>query len=85
LLREVIAAAVPPALQVIDSAEATAAQCADRLREAGLLPSETRRIATADRTADRFFATDSIAKFRSLGERFLAQPPADVQLVDLGG
>jgi hypothetical protein len=31
----------------------------------------------------RFFATDSVEKFRRLGERFLAHPIEDVQHVDL--
>jgi hypothetical protein len=31
----------------------------------------------------KFFATDSVEKFRRLGERFLGRPIDDVQHVDL--
>ena len=33
----------------------------------------------------KFFATDSVTKFRQLGTRFLGQPIGEVELVDLGG
>jgi hypothetical protein len=35
------------------------------------------------RTRLKFFATDSVEKFRRLGERFLSHPVQDVQHVDL--
>jgi glutamate racemase len=61
---------------VIDSAEATADQVAEVLNAAAPRP-VTPRV--------RFFATDSVARFRALGSRFLGQPIDSVQLVDLGG
>jgi glutamate racemase len=33
----------------------------------------------------RFYATDSIAKFRALGTRFLGRAIDEVNLIDLGG
>jgi glutamate racemase len=33
----------------------------------------------------RFFATDSVVKFRNLGARFLGSAMGEVELVDLGG
>lgn len=40
---------------------------------------------TEDDVTCRFFATDSIDKFRRLGSMFLGQPVDEVALVDLGG
>jgi glutamate racemase len=80
LLRPMLEAAVAPAIKVIDSAEATASQAARLLAghhgvHAGL--------GAAGRC--RFFATDSVAKFRRLGARFLGSAIGEVELVDLGG
>ncbi len=85
LLRKVIQDAVcklwpgnPP--QIIDSAEATAGEVQRRLHD-------DRPLDASDSTPPppRFYATDSVAKFRELGTRFLGQPIAQVELVDLGG
>ena len=76
LLRAQIERAVPASLRVIDSAEVTAEQVAEVLKAAALRSAPPRV---------HFFATDSVAKFRSLGSRFLGQPIDSVQLVDLGG
>ena len=74
LLRQQIEHTVPD-LRVIDSAEATASQVAAVL---------------VDYVHDgvgqhRFYATDSVDKFRRLGARFLGEEMHGVQLVDLGG
>ena len=81
LLREQIERTVPESLRVIDSAQATAEQVAQTLDGA------LARGATAGNreTKARFFATDSVAKFRVLGSRFLGRPIEEVELVDLGG
>jgi glutamate racemase len=80
LLRPMMEAAVAPAIRVIDSAQATASQAAQLL--AG------HRGSTVDRGTSRkcrFFATDSVSKFRRLGARFLGSAIDEVELVDLGG
>jgi glutamate racemase len=80
LLRPLMEAAVAPAIRVIDSAQATASQAAKLL--AG------HRGLTVDRSTSgrcRFFATDSVSKFRRLGARFLGSAIDEVELVDLGG
>ncbi|HVW77783.1 MAG TPA: glutamate racemase [Alloacidobacterium sp.] len=64
-----------PALRVIDSAEVTATQVARALPEHAQRGSGHRR----------FYATDSVEKFRRLGTRFLGEPIDAVGLVDLGG
>jgi glutamate racemase len=77
LLRAQIERTVPPSWRVIDSAEVTAKQVADAL---GIQPAID--LVTP---ASRFYATDSVSKFKTLGSRFLGQAIADVELVDLGG
>ncbi len=72
LLRAQIEKAVPEKLKVIDSAEATANQVAARLKVG----------AGASATA-KFFATDSVKKFRALGSRFLGREIEGVELVEL--
>jgi len=74
LLRAQIECTVP-ALRVIDSAEVTAKQVAAALGEQAHNGYGTRR----------FYATDSVNKFRSLGTRFLGEAIDGVSLVDLGG
>jgi glutamate racemase len=76
LLRAQIERAVPPTVRVIDSAEVTAEQVAQTLSARPPQPVSPRT---------RFFATDSVTKFRALGSRFLGQPIDGVELVDLGG
>jgi glutamate racemase len=80
LLRPMLEAAVAPAIKVIDSAEATASQAARLL--AGHRGIFGARVAAG---RCRFFATDSVAKFRRLGARFLGSVIDEVELVDLGG
>lgn len=76
LLRAQIERRLPPEIKVIDSAETTAEQVAAALHDTP---------ATGPNPQRRFYATDSVSKFRSLGTRFLGHPIQDVQLIDLGG
>ena len=78
LLRRSIEAALPAGIRVIDSAEATADKVAQSLGKPALLTG-------APTGRRRFFATDSIAKFRNLGASFLGAPIDKVELVDLDG
>jgi glutamate racemase len=81
LIRSLIEQAVPPGMQVIDSAESTA-EAALRLINGRTGAPE------ADESPDpliRCFATDSVDKFQRLGSRFLERPVGEVELVDLGG
>jgi glutamate racemase len=76
LLRPLFAELVPPTIRIVDSAESIAS------RVAAGFPA-----AAAQNSASEcsFFATDSVNKFRALGERFLGRTIPSVQLVDLGG
>jgi glutamate racemase len=80
LLRPLMEAAVSPALRVIDSAHATASQAARLLAGHNGWTGER-----GPSCRCRFFATDSVAKFRRLGARFLGSAIDQVELVDLGG
>ena len=82
LLKPLLHRVAPPHVRIVDSAESTARAVASHLRQ--LLPSPP-----ADTTERRavprlkFFATDSVEKFRRLGQRFLGHAIEDVQHVDL--
>ena len=66
----------------MDSAESTAQVVAERLQELRRGPVN---FAAKDvpQVRMKFFATDSIEKFRRLGKRFLSHPIEDVYHVDL--
>jgi glutamate racemase len=78
LLRVNIERAVPDKIRVIDSADVTAEQVAAanprlKIETPGCQPTRL------------FYATDSVSKFRRLGEKFLGTPIDGVELIDLGG
>jgi glutamate racemase len=82
LLKPLLHRVAPAHVTIVDSAESTAQAVAAHLRE--LLP-ETSAPSPEPRTTPRlkFFATDSVDKFRRLGQRFLGHAIEDVQHVDL--
>jgi glutamate racemase len=82
LLKPLLHRVAPGHVSIVDSAESTAHAVARHLRE--LLPQAPTHPAE-ERALPRlkFFATDSVDKFRRLGERFLGHPIEDVQHVDL--
>jgi glutamate racemase len=75
LLKSVLARVAPAHVTIVDSAESTAQVVADQLQNTTTAPSSKPTI--------RFFATDSVEKFKRLGSRFLGEPIDDVQHVDL--
>ncbi len=81
LLKPVLGRVAPPHVTIVDSAESTARAVAERLRLTPIhtATEEERR----NRPRLRFFATDSVEKFRRLGARFLGHPVDGVQHVDL--
>lgn len=80
LLKPLLRRVAPAHVSIVDSAESTARAVAAEVER--LVPSqageERRRVPRL-----RFFATDSVEKFRRLGQRFLGHPIEDVQHVDL--
>ena len=81
LLKPLLRRLVPERVTIVDSAESTAQVVAEQLRIAPLKTSaeDERR----DLPRLKFFATDSVEKFRRLGTRFLGLPIEDIQHVDL--
>jgi len=80
LLKTLLRRVAPAHVNIVDSAESTARVVAERLQK--ILPAA----AAEERRAVpriRFFATDSVEKFRRLGERFLGRAIEDVRHVDL--
>jgi glutamate racemase len=85
LLRPQIERAVPSSIRVIDSADATAAQVEQALALPASPENASASAPGAPPASRRFYATDSVAKFRRLGAAFLGQPMDAVDLIDLGG
>jgi len=75
LLRPLLAGVTGSTVQLVDSAEATAAQTGTLLARLGLLnPGNVP-------PAHQFFVTDVPQRFRAVGERFLGQPLAAIEVV----
>jgi glutamate racemase len=81
LLRAPLRRAAPPHVSIVDSAESTARVVAGQLQRL-LAPGAAREERRA-LPRIKFFATDSVEKFRRLGERFLGHPIENVEHVDL--
>jgi glutamate racemase len=82
LLKPLLHRIAPAQVKIVDSAESTAHAVASHLQK---LPLRASAVHEERRALPRlkFFATDSVEKFRRLGERFLGHPIDDVQHVDL--
>jgi glutamate racemase len=82
LLKPLLRRVTPPNVTIVDSAESTARVVASHLRE--LLPhSPPEEKESRAHPRLKFFATDSVEKFRRLGQRFLGHSTEDVEHVDL--
>jgi len=81
LLKPLLDRVAPSHVSIVDSAQSTAHAVAGRLQK--LLPPPP--VGEERRAVPRlkFFATDSVEKFRRLGERFLGHSIEEVQHVDL--
>jgi glutamate racemase len=80
LLKPLLRRVAPRHANIVDSAESTAHVVAAHLRE--LLP-PVKSVERRSLPRLKFFATDSVEKFRRLGQRFLGRAIEDVQHVDL--
>jgi glutamate racemase len=81
LIKPLLRRAAPAHVAIVDSAESTAKAVREKLQVQPLTssPDAERRIAPRL----KFFATDSVEKFRRLGAMFLGHAVDDVQHVDL--
>lgn len=78
LLRDAIADYIGPAVRIVDSAEETAVEVRQMLREQGLLRPRGRGAAS-------FFVTDAVQRFLQVGERFYGASVASAVRVVLRG
>jgi glutamate racemase len=81
LLKPLLQRVTPGHVTIVDSAETTARAVAAHLKQLMPPPINAEERRRAPRM--KFFATDSVEKFRRLGERFLGRVIEDVQHVDL--
>jgi glutamate racemase len=81
LLKPLLHRVAPGHVSIVDSAESTARAVASRLQQLVLPEGEAEERRALPRI--KFFATDSVEKFRRLGERFLGRAIEDVGHVDL--
>ena len=73
LVRPLLRRVAPPSVQIVDSAESTANQVAQQVKNC----------ATAKTGTLRCYATDSVEKFRRLGSRFLGREIENIELIDI--
>ncbi|HEX9473509.1 MAG TPA: glutamate racemase [Steroidobacteraceae bacterium] len=83
VLEAVIAAAVGPGMNIVDSAATTAAAVRTELERSGLLRKESTIAVAPERVL--FLATDGAARFAAVGSRFLGEAIAAeaIELIDL--
>jgi glutamate racemase len=81
LLKPLLRRVAPGHVSIVDSAESTARAVASCLQQ--LVPAKAGAEERRVRPRIKFFATDSVEKFRRLGERFLGHAIEDVRHVDL--
>jgi glutamate racemase len=82
LLKPLLHRVAPSHVSIVDSADSTAGVVAHRLQKL-LAPGQAVQEERRTRPRLKFFATDSVEKFRRLGERFLGHSIDDLQHVDL--
>ncbi|MBZ5647301.1 MAG: glutamate racemase [Acidobacteriia bacterium] len=85
LIKQILRGVAPWRVEIVDSAESTAQYVAKELEKLPPMlptinPAEQRQM-----TRLRFFATDSVDRFRRLGERFMGHAIGPVRHVDIGG
>ena len=83
LIKPILRSVVPWRVEIVDSAEVTAQAVAAKLG-VGPIP-EDGLGNDGGAAAISYFATDSVERFRRLGQLFMNQPVETVSLVDLGG
>jgi glutamate racemase len=84
LLRPLLRRVVPSRVEIVDSAESTAAKVRDLLKD-DLLKNDLLKNKSDHKQSGglRCYATDSVEKFRRLGSKFLGCPIPHVELVDI--
>ena len=81
LLKPLLRRLTPAHVTIVDSADSTAQVVSHLLRQG--LPKVSLEEERREKPRLKFFVTDSVEKFRRLGERFLGRPIEDVEHVEL--
>src|SRR5450755_1092151 len=81
LLKPLLHRLVPSHVTIVDSADSTARVVSQLLRQG--LPTSSSETERRRTPRLKFFVTDSVEKFRRLGEQFLGSPIEDVEHVEL--
>jgi hypothetical protein len=79
LIRPLLRRVAPPRVEIVDSAESTAAKVVELLKK-DLLGKDH---AQGKPGGLRCYATDSVEKFRRLGGNFLGRPIENIELIDI--
>jgi glutamate racemase len=79
LIKPILRSVVPWRVEIVDSAESTAQVVAGKL---GMEAPPRHDSNSADIT---YFATDSVERFRRVGELFMGRPIQNVEHIDIGG
>lgn len=92
LIRPLLRRVAPPQVQIVDSAESTANQVAQHVKNSGWnaaapgcgeRSSQQETDCTTKLGSLRCYATDSIEKFRRMGSRFLGREIENIELIDI--
>jgi len=81
LIKPLLRRLAPESITLVDSAESTAHAVSELLQVK--LPAAADQPDPSSGRQLKFFATDSVEKFKEMGTRFLGQPVEDVEHVDL--
>lgn len=82
LIKPILRSVCPWRVEIVDSAESTAAVVAEKLSCSAGVPTTG---ATAGLPQIEYFATDSVERFRRVGQLFMGGPLEQVTHVDIGG
>ena len=83
LIRRVLRKVAPAHVAIVDSAQSTAQVVKDMLGNTSFSKTTGTEEERRKMARMKFFATDSVEKFRTLGARFLGREMEDVHHVDL--
>jgi glutamate racemase len=83
LIKSVLDRMTLPGVEIVDSAESTARVVAEKLGIEKPQSGTGQKSVPKEPTTLKFFATDSVEKFRRMGAKFLGRPIDFVQHVDL--
>ena len=85
LIKDVLRRVLPDRIEIVDSAESTAAAVVDELDDHVSRAHKGRGVQEHSVPSFHFYVTDSVEKFRRMAPLFLGYPVENVEHIDLGG